>query len=120
MKKMLAVAAILEAATGLLLIVNPAIVVRLLLGLDSTDSLALLGRVFGISLVALGVACWPAGPAQPLYGMLTYGALVALFLLVVGIGGIGGLLLWPAVVLHALLTVLLGGALWKERKNSAT
>ena len=116
MKKMLAVAAILEAATGLLLIVNPAIVVRLLLGLDSTDSLALLSRVFGISLVALGVACWPAGSDQPLYGMLTYGALVTLFLIVVGIGGTAGILLWPAVGLHAILTILLGGARLRHRR----
>ena len=120
MKKVLAVAAALEAATGLLLIVYPPIVVRLLLGLEITDSLVLVCRIFGISLVALAVACWPGGQAQPLYGMLTYGALVTLYLIVVGIGGTGGILLWPAVVLHALLTVTLWDAWWKERKNSAT
>ena len=117
MKKVLAVAAALEAATGLLLIVYPPIVVRLLLGLEITDSLVLVCRIFGISLVALAVACWPGGHAQPLYGMLTYGALVTLYLIVVGIGGTGGILLWPAVVLHALLTVTLWGRLVERTKE---
>ena len=44
----------------------------------------MIGRVTGIALIALGVACWP-GPA--LCGMLTYGALVMLYLLYLGIRG---------------------------------
>ena len=120
MKKVLAVAAVLETATGLMLIVYPSIVVRLLLAAEITDSVVLMCRIFGISLVALGVACWPAGAAQPLYGMLTYSALATLYLLLAGIGGNDGILLWPAVGLHAILTVLLGAAAWKEQKNSAT
>ena len=34
-------------------------------------------RVAGIALIALGIACWP-GP--PLVGMLTYSAVVTLYL----------------------------------------
>jgi hypothetical protein len=40
--------------------------------------------------------------------MLIYGAAVTLYLAYVGFaGGLTGILLWPAVVLHAILTALL-------------
>ena len=40
--------------------------------------------------------------------MLTYSAAVTLYLAYIGfVGGFAGILLWPAVVLHAILTVLL-------------
>ena len=64
-----------------------------------------MARVTGIALIALGLACWP-GP--PLVGMLVYSAAVALYLGFVGIaGGSTGILLWPVVVLHVVLTALL-------------
>ncbi len=44
--------------------------------------------------------------------MLTYGALVTLYLGYIGLaGGFAGVLLWPAVVLHLILTALLVRAL---------
>jgi hypothetical protein len=62
-------------------------------------------RVTGIALIALGVGCWPG---TPLVGMLTYSAAVTLYLAYVGVaGGMTGALLWPVVVLHAILTALL-------------
>jgi hypothetical protein len=64
-----------------------------------------LARVAGIALIALEIACWP-GP--PLVGMLTYSALVTLYLAYLGFaGGVTGVLLWPAVFLHVILTALL-------------
>ncbi len=64
-----------------------------------------IARVTGIALIALGVACWP-GP--PLAGMLIYSAAVTLYLAYVGFaGGLTGILLWPAVVLHGILAALL-------------
>ena len=66
-------------------------------------------RVAGIALIALGIACWP-GP--PLVGMLTYSALVTLYLAYLGFaGGLTGIFLWPAVTLHAILSIFLG-RLW--------
>ena len=60
----------------------------------------------GIALIALGVACWPGRRRS--VGMLTYSALATLYLLYLGIRGEWvGPLLWPAVVVHAVLTVLL-------------
>ncbi len=105
MNKALVFAAFGEAATGLALLVVPSLVGRLLLGEDLAGIAIPVARVAGIALVALGIACWP-GPAR--IGMLTYGAAVTLYLAYLGLaGGVGGMLLWPAVVLHAILTVLL-------------
>jgi hypothetical protein len=109
MKRVLALAAAAEAGLGLVLLVYPPIVVRLLLGADIAGAGIVVSRVAGIALIALGVTCWP-GP--PLIGMLTYSAAVTLYLAYVGfVGGLSGILLWPAVVLHVILTVLLARAL---------
>jgi hypothetical protein len=105
MKRVLILAAVSEVATGMALLVVPSLVGRLLLGGELTGVAIPVARVTGIALIALGLACWP-GP--PLVGMLTYSAAVALYLAYVGFaGGLGGILLWPAVVLHAILTALL-------------
>jgi hypothetical protein len=105
MKRVLVFAAIGEAATGLALLIVPSLVGHLLIGAEITGAAVIVARVAGIALIGLGLACWP-GP--PLAGMLTYGALVALYLSYLGIQGEWvGPLLWPAVVLHAVLTLLL-------------
>jgi hypothetical protein len=112
MKNLLIVAAIAEAATGLALLVVPSLVGQLLLGEDLTGAAIPVARVTGIALIALAIACWP-GP--PLVGMLTYSALVTLYLSYVGLaGGLTGILLWPAVALHAVLTALLTRALTRQ------
>ena len=109
MNRVLAFAAIAEAATGLALIVVPSLVGQLLLGAEASGVAVVIARVTGIALIALGIACWPGRTA--LCGMLTYSALATLYLLYLGIrGNWVGPLLWPAVVLHAILTVLLARA----------
>ncbi len=104
MKQVLALAAVAEVATGAALLIVPSLVGRLLLGEEVIGIAATVARVAGIALIALGIACWP-GP--PRFGMLFYGAAVTVFLTYVGFAGGGGVLLWPAVVLHAVLTALL-------------
>jgi hypothetical protein len=64
-------------------------------------------RVAGIALVGLGIACYPPGVRQGFYGMLAYGVLATIYLIVVGIGGAAGILLWPTVTVHAALVVSL-------------
>ncbi len=121
MKKVLAFAAVGEAATGLLLIIYPPIVIRLLCGLEVSGSGVILSRIFGISLIAISVACWPTrDSAQPFLGMLTYTGLSAVYMTMFGLAGSAGILLWPAVFLHAILTVLLGGAWCKQWNSAAT
>ena len=109
MKNVLKFAAIGEAATGLALLIVPSLVGQVLLGEDLTGIAVPVARVAGIALIALGIACWP-GP--PLLGMLIYSALVTLYLSYVGLAdGLTGIFLWPAVALHAILSVFLG-RLW--------
>jgi hypothetical protein len=109
MKILPAVAAACEAATGLVLLVYPPIVVRLLFGAEIIGAGEVMSRLAGSALIGLGVACWPSSSArQALDGMLTYGTLAALYLAYVGVRGRGiGVLLWPAVVVHAILIILL-------------
>jgi hypothetical protein len=114
MKKLLTLAAVVEAATGVALIVAPSLVGRLLLGAKLTGVSLPVARVTGLALLALGVGCWPGGTA--FCGMLTYGALVTLYLAYLGITGEWvGPLLWPAIVVHAALTVLLARSWCKVR-----
>lgn len=110
MNKPLAIAALAEAATGMALIVVPSLVAQLLLGTELTGIALDVGRVAGISLLALGIACWPSKEPRrsALRGMTTYGLLITLYLSYFGLRGASvGPLLWPAVALHALLTFLL-------------
>ena len=116
MKKLLVLAAVSEAATGLALLIVPSLIGRLLFGEELTGVAIPVARVTGIALIGLGVACWP-GP--PLVGMLTYSAAVTLYLAYVGFaGGLTGILLWPVVVLHFLLTALLIRALTSGKKTN--
>jgi len=101
----LVLAAVSEAATGMALLVVPSLVGQLLLGAELTGVAATVARVTGLALIALGVACWPG---TPLAGMLTYSVTVTLYLAYLGIaGGPSGILLWPVIVLHLILTILL-------------
>jgi hypothetical protein len=107
-KKVLVLAAVAEAATGLALLVVPSLVGFLLLGEEFAGVAIPVGRVAGIALIALGFACWP-GP--PLVGMLIYSTIVTLYLAYLGIsGGSAGVFLWPTVALHPVLSILLGRA----------
>jgi hypothetical protein len=119
---LLAVAALAEAATGAALIVVPSLVVRLLLGGELSGVALPIARVAGMALLSLGLACWPGkamAPAAPC-GMITYGLLATVYLACLGIRGQWvGVLLWPAVLVHAVLTLLLGRAWFAARRLSA-
>jgi len=106
MKKALTLAAVGEAATGMALLIVPSLVGQLLLGEELTG--IPVARVAGIGLIGFGIACWP-GP--PLVGMLIYSTVVTLYLAYLGLAvGLTGVFLWPAVALHAVLSILLGRA----------
>jgi hypothetical protein len=53
----------LEVATGVALIVHPSLVVRVLLGAGLSGGGIAVGRVAGLALLSLGLACWPSGMA---------------------------------------------------------
>lgn len=110
MSALLLICAIGEAVTGLALVTHPALVVRLLFGTDIAAAGAIMGRIAGMSLIGLGAACWPEplSTRAAVRGMTTYSLLVTVYLVSVGWRGEWvGPLLWPASVLHLIVTLLL-------------
>ena len=123
-RRLLTFASIAEFGTGLALIADPALVARLLLGVEIAGIAFALARFFGVGLLSLGLACWPrqastAGDRSAFRGMLLYSTLVALYLGYLGaVAHVAGLLLWPAAALHAAVALLLAWA-WRSESRSA-
>jgi hypothetical protein len=121
---LLAIAAFVEAATGAALIVVPNMVAVLLLGDGLSGTGLTVGRVTGVALLALAVGSWigrqDQGRSSALAGMLTYNALAAIYLAYLGMEGVQvGKLLWPTVVLHATLGLLLVRAWYSHQPGSS-
>lgn len=111
-KQFLTVTALAEAPLGLCLLFLPAFPLAILLGVEPAPVETLfVGRVTGAALLAIGVASWIARtdtltPAQ--FGLLTglfiYDATAAILLIFAGtVLNMAGVVLWPAVALHAVL-----------------
>jgi hypothetical protein len=106
------VASSVEAsATGLLLILLPSLFAQLIFGAELPEAGIALGRLAGIALLTIGLACWPNTRATDEKGMvralLTYNVLATVFLGYLGIASdLRGILLWPAVAIHATLAAL--------------
>ena len=117
MTRVLIFAGVAEAGTGLALLIVPSLVGQLLLGQALTGVAIPVARVTGIALIALGIACWPGRHAH--VGMLTYSAGATFYLTYLGIAGaFVGAFLWPAVIVHVALTVLLIGASVRDRQTA--
>ena len=105
-----ATAAALEAAaTGLILLLCPALFGWLILGSELSGPGQALGRLTGIALLGFALTSWP-DPSAPSVtrAMLTYNLLASAYLAYVGIAGPSvGVLLWPAAVLHLIIFALL-------------
>jgi hypothetical protein len=111
-KLLLLITAFVEAGTGLCLLVVPGVIFAILLGIDHASSDAtLVGRIAGAALLAIGIASWTARtdtstPAQLglLTGLVIYNAATSMLLAFAGAAlNMIGILLWPAVALHAIL-----------------
>lgn len=103
--------------TGLLLLLSPSIVVGVLFGAEMNGAAIAVSRIAGVSLIALGLACWP-GRSGGLFGMLIYSSFVALYFIVLGVAGEWvGKLLWPAAAVHVVLAVFLAREWIKERRT---
>jgi hypothetical protein len=123
-RSVLGIAAAVEAVTGLLLLIVPHLLAKLLLGVEATAVAVIIARIAGVALLSLGIGCWfgrqEASGGWALAAMLLYNVLVTLYLAWVGLGAeFVGVLLWPAVVAHAILTVLLGFAWSKNHRIGA-
>jgi hypothetical protein len=113
-KYLLIVTAIGEGGTGLALLVVPSAVILFLLGIGSPSPEGFVaGRIAGAALVAIGIACWFAKSDQGsstqrglLIGVLAYDISATLLLTYAGLSlEMQGILLWPAVTIHGLLTI---------------
>ncbi len=113
LRKILVFSSAVEIATGIALLVVPALVVGLLLGGEVSGLGNVIDRCFGVALLALGIACWPGrgsidGMSSAVRAMLVYNALIALLLgTSAGLMNLTGPLLWPAIALHAVVALLL-------------
>lgn len=106
--KALAVFAIGEMLTGAALLLFPALVSQLLLGAEPSGVGTTIARVAGIAVLSVGIGSWPGLAA---IGALIYSLLVTIYLAYVGVSaGPAGVLLWPAVFLHLVLTPMLAFA----------
>jgi hypothetical protein len=109
-ERWVAVAAVVEMVTGLVLLIYPPLFGWLLFGAALSDAGQALGRLAGIALLALALACWPglAERKSSARALILFSLLSAIYLLYLGVGsGPVGILLWPAAALHAALTILL-------------
>jgi hypothetical protein len=114
--RILAFAAAVEVGTGLALMVNPAIVARLLLGTEVSGVGTMLGRCFGIALLGLGVACWPSRESvSAARRAVIYNVLIALYLACLGTIGRRRLAVVAGVALHAVVALLL---VWTWRSKA--
>ena len=110
MKKLLVTTAVLEAATGLGMLVFPSVVATLILGLALDTGVArIIARVAGIAILALAIACWLArqdeqsGTTRGLVSaMVLYNAGVIATLVYGALDlGVSGVALWAIVLVHA-------------------
>lgn len=125
-KNLLVATAVAEIATGLGLLLMPALGIALLLGVTGPSPEALLiARVAGVALLAIGIACWfgrdDSGSASGrgvMYAVLVYDFGVALILAIAGATlGMAGVLLWPAVAFHAVMAVWCLRGIWAGRTD---
>ena len=112
-----------EGATGLVVLLAPGFVAQLLFGSDVAGAGVAYGRLLGVSLLALVIACWPDVDAvrrPALHAVLAYNLLAALYLVYLGVAQRpAGILLWPAVVEHALVALLLAAHVHSARPATA-
>jgi hypothetical protein len=114
MKKLLITTALIESATGLILVSFPSVIAALLFGssLDSPVALTV-ARVAGVALISLGIACWLARDekqGKAVKGLVTamtvynIGVIIAFIYgaIILGLSGIG---LWPVVLVHLAMAV---------------
>ena len=114
----------LETGTGLALLAFPRFVVRLLLGAELAGAGLAAARLCGVALIPFGLACWPEAAAVTPHrpdrrasrALLVYNASATVYLAcLMALGGYRGILLLPAIVLHAILAAVLARMVARAR-----
>ncbi|MBK8552765.1 MAG: hypothetical protein IPL53_17555 [Ignavibacteria bacterium] len=108
MKKLLIFTSILETTLGILLLLFPYLIVKLIFGIEATDAVNILSRFAGIVFISFGLACFPLNEVRmttAVRGMIAYNIMAAFFFGYIKIENtFDGVLLVPAFVLHTLIT----------------
>jgi hypothetical protein len=79
-----------EAATGVGLVLAPALLAQLVLGTTLDPSAAVIAKIAGLALVSLAIACWPrpqGSTESPYVALLVYNVVAALLLINASIAG---------------------------------
>jgi hypothetical protein len=105
---------------------SPALFARLVFGAELSGAGVALGRLAGMAMLAVGVMSWPTpevASSQPriVCALLTYNLLTTTYLAHFGIaGGTTGIMLWPAVAIHAIFALLFACSLitWRSATES--
>lgn len=122
-QRVLAISCGFEAATGLGLLVAPGVVASLVLGAEIVGPATIIGKIAGLALISLAIACWPRVNAKgegAYLAMLIYNALVALLLAEAGASGkAAGMMLWPVVLTHLVFAALIGLASFGAMRGKA-
>jgi hypothetical protein len=119
-RQLLTIATLAECIAGVALMVTPHAGVRLLLGAEPGAVGSMVGRIVGVALLALGIACWgaradPGGAARTgtLRAITTYNAGAGLLLVAfAATGKAHGVVVWIAGLLHVALAVGFAISLW--------
>ncbi len=100
-------AAWLEIVVGAICLIAFDVPCRLLFGARAEGIAMPLARFAGVALVALGIACLPSAVETrrgAVHGLFAFNLGVAVLLVWVGVATtLHGMLLWPAVILHAVI-----------------
>jgi len=122
-RKLFIATAFIEVGAGVALMSVPALVIWLVLAVRGPSPEALvIGRVGGAALLAIGLECWLARDDRDTLAQraLLFGAFVynlgacAVFAYARVMLSMAGVALWPAIVLHALMTIWCAGNLRSE------
>jgi hypothetical protein len=127
-RRLLVVTALAETGAGLALLWSPPLVAGLLLGVSlDAPAAVIVARIAGAGLLSLGIACWLArddGPSRGVRGlvvaMLLYNSAAGAVLAHAAVGvRLVGVLMWPAVALHAILALWCIACLRRESANGS-
>ena len=115
MKRLLVVSAVVEAGTGLGVLIAPSLLAQTLLGGPLEGPVVLtVARIGGAGLHALGIACWLSrNDGRPLVmAMLFYNVAAVAILAYAAVGlALSSIGLWPVIGLHTAMAVWCAGTL---------
>ncbi len=126
-RSLLTIAAVLECLAGVALILLPGLTIPLLLGAQPHSDGLMIGRIAGVALLSLGIACWWArrdagGAARTgtLNAITLYNTGAGLLLVVfAATGRPGGWVAGIAGVLHLGLAAAFAASQWQSARTAS-